>query len=267
MPPIHILRAIKGILAREFFRFIQQRGRLLSAIVRPLLWLMVFGTGFRNILGIAIMPPYETYIPYPIYIIPGLIGMILLFNGMQSSLSMVYDREMGVMRLLMTAPLPRWFLLIGKMLAGTTVSIIQVYVFLFICLIADYRIPLLGALLALPAMILVGFMVCAMGLFLSSYFNQLENFAGIMNFVIFPMFFLSSSLYPLWRVLEGSEIMYYLALANPFTHAVELIRFAIYGKINWIGLAVVVGSLIVFLQLGIYGYSPQKGMAKRAIAN
>lgn len=267
MPFTHYPQAIKGILYREFFRFLQQRSRLFAAIVRPLLWLMVFGTGFRSILGVSIIPPYETYIPYPIYIIPGLIGMVLLFNGMQSSLSMVYDREMGVMRLLLTAPLPRWFLLIGKMLAGTTVSILQVYIFLFICLLADYRIPFSGWLLALPAIILVGFMLCAMGLFLSSYFKQLENFAGIMNFVIFPMFFLSSALYPLWRVLEGSEIMYYLALVNPFTHAVEFIRFAIYGKMNWVGLAVVVASLLVFLQLGIYGYNPQKGMAKRAIAN
>jgi len=95
MPLIHSFRAIKGILYREFFRFIQQRGRLISAIVRPLLWLMVFGTGFRSILGISIIPPYSTYIPYPIYIIPGLIGMILLFNGMQSSLSMVYDRAIA----------------------------------------------------------------------------------------------------------------------------------------------------------------------------
>ena len=54
--------------------------------------------GFRSALGVSIIPPYETYIPYEVYIVPGLIGMVQLFNGMQSSLSMVYDREMGSMR-------------------------------------------------------------------------------------------------------------------------------------------------------------------------
>lgn len=266
MNPAHLLRAMKGILWREMFRFLQQRGRLFSAIVRPLVWLLAFGTGFRAILGVSLMEPYQTYIPYPVYIMPGLVGMILLFNGMQSSLSMVYDREMGVMRLLMTAPLPRWFLLLGKMLSGTVISILQAYVFLLICLAFDYRFPMVGWVTVMPAMILVGFMLCAFGLFLSTYVTQLENFAAVMNFVIFPMFFLSTALYPLWRMLEGSEILYYLALANPFTHAVEFIRYSMYGRLHIPGLLVVTGTLLIFSLLGIYGYSPQKGMSRRAIA-
>ncbi len=75
------------------------------------------------------MPPYETYITYEVYIVPGLLGMIQLFNGMQSSLSMVYDREMGSMKILLMTPLPRWYLLTCKLLAGTAVSILQVYAF------------------------------------------------------------------------------------------------------------------------------------------
>jgi ABC-2 type transport system permease protein len=263
----HALRALKGILTREWFRFIQQRGRLFSAIVRPLVWLLVFATGFRSILGVSIIPPYQTYIYYPIYIMPGLIGMILLFNGMQSSLSMVYDREIGVMRLLLTAPLPRWYLLVGKLLAGTTVSILQAYVFLVVCHLFGYHIPAIGWFTVLPAMILVGSMLSALGLFLSTYVRQMENFAGVMNFLIFPMFFISSALYPLWRVLEGSELVYYIALGNPFTHAVELLRFAIYSQINWLGLLVVIATFGVFLLLAIHGYDPQKGMSRRAIAN
>ena len=263
----HAFRAMRGILKRELYRFVQQRGRLFSAIVRPLVWLLVFATGFRSILGVSIIPPYETYIPYPVYIIPGLLGMILLFNGMQSSLSMVYDREMGMMRLLMTAPLPRWYLLLGKMLAGTVVSILQSYGFLAVCFLLDYRVPLWGLLAVFPVLVLVGFALCALGLLLSTRIVQMENFAAVMNFVIFPMFFLSSALYPLWRVLEGSTVMYYLALANPFTYAVELIRFSLYGTFYPEGLAVIGGALLVFSLLGIQGYNPQKGMSHRAIAN
>src|SRR3546814_4746620 len=75
-----------------------------------------------DLLGLSIIPPYETYITYDVYVVPGLIGLIQLFNGMQNSLSMVYDREMGSMRVLLATPLPRGFLLLARMLSGTVRS-------------------------------------------------------------------------------------------------------------------------------------------------
>ena len=96
------IRAFVAIVRREVLRFLYQRERFLAALVRPLVWLIVFAAGFRAVLGISIIPPYESYITYDTYIVPGLIGMIQLFNGMQSSLSMVYDRDLGSMRVLLT---------------------------------------------------------------------------------------------------------------------------------------------------------------------
>ena len=93
-------------------RYLHQRERFLSALVRPLVWLFIFAAGFRQVLGVSIIPPYETYVLYEVFITPGLIGMILLFNAMQSSLSMVYDRETGAMRTLLVSPFPRSFLLV-----------------------------------------------------------------------------------------------------------------------------------------------------------
>src|SRR6185437_8907953 len=116
LSPRHYARALEGIVWREWLRFLGQRGRFFSALVRPLVWLGIFAAGFRFTLGVLIIPPYETYIPYEIYVAPGLAAMIQLFNGMQSSLSMVYDREMGSMRVLLTSPLPRWYLLTAKLL-------------------------------------------------------------------------------------------------------------------------------------------------------
>src|SRR5262245_64405800 len=103
MKPIHYLRCFAGVAMREWLRFLNQRGRFFSALVRPLVWLAIFATGFHFVLGVSIIPPYETYIPYEVYIAPGLIGMILLFNGMLISLSMVYDREIGSIPSLMLA--------------------------------------------------------------------------------------------------------------------------------------------------------------------
>jgi ABC-2 type transport system permease protein len=106
-------------------------------------------------------------------------------------------------------------------------------------------------------------MLGSLALFMSSIIRQLENFAGVMNFVIFPMFFASSALYPLWRVKESSVLLYQICLFNPFTHAVELIRFALYGQVNWISLAVVLGCTAVFLGGAIYAYNPSKGLIAR----
>ena len=261
------LRCLAGTIWRELLRFVHQRGRFVAALVRPLVWLVIFAAGFRMALGVAIMPPYQTYILYEVYIVPGLIGMIQLFNGMQSSLSMVYDREMGSMRVLLVSPLPRWFLLVAKLLAGTLVSIVQVYAFLLIAYLYGIDLPAWGYLLALPALILTGLMLGSLGLLLSSLIRQLENFAGVMNFVIFPMFFISSALYPIWRIRESSPLIANLASFNPFTHAVEMIRFALYEQLNITAAGIVLGTTLVLLALAILGYNPSRGMmARRAAA-
>src|SRR3979411_2412009 len=168
MKPIDYLRCFAGITTREWLRFLNQRGRFFSALVRPLVWLAIFATGFHFVLGVSIIPPYETYIPYEVYIAPGLCAMIQLFNGMQSSLSMVYDREMGNMRTLLVSPLPRWYLLFCKLLAGTAVSLLQVYAFLLIAYFWDIAPPPIGYLTVLPALILSGLMLGAPGTLLPS---------------------------------------------------------------------------------------------------
>jgi ABC-2 type transport system permease protein len=263
MSALHYGRALNGIVTREVLRFLHQRERFLAALVRPLVWLLVFAAGFRAALGVSIIPPYETYITYETYIIPGLVGMIQLFNGMQSSLSMVYDREMGSMRTLLVSPLPRWFLLTSKLLAGTAVSILQVYAFLLIALAFGIDLPPIGFVTVLPALVLSGLMLGAVGMLLSSTIRQLENFAGVMNFVIFPTFFLSSALYPLWKMQESSVLLFQICSANPFTHAVELIRFALYAQLNWESLGWTALALVAFLGAAIYGYNPARGFMPR----
>ena len=265
MTASHALQALIAVTNREVSKFVRQTGRLISALVRPSLWVVVFAAGFQNVFGVSIVPPYETYVEYQVYIAPGLLGMVLLFNGMQSSLAMVYDREMGIMRLLLTAPLPRWYLLLCKLLAGTLLSVLQCYAFLVICLLFQIDLPLSGWLFALPAMLLGGMMLGALGLLLSVYIKQLENFAGTMNFVIFPMFFLSSALYPLWKLQEsGADVIYQISRFNPFTHAVELIRFALYGQFNIVALLVVLAALALFFAVAVMGYDPQRGQVRRA---
>ncbi len=260
----HAMRALYAVAGREVIKFVHQTGRLFSALVRPALWMLVFAAGFQNVFGVSIIPPYETYILYQEYVLPGLLGIVLLFHGMQSSLSMVYDREMGVMRLLLTAPLPRWWLLFCKLVAGTVLSTLQAYAFLIVCQFVGVEIPWTGWIYILPALVLSGMMLGSVGLALSVYVRQLENFAGTMNFVIFPMFFISSALYPLWKLLEaGAWPVYWAAVLNPFTYAIEIIRYAAYGRFYPAGVAIVVVSGVAFFLLAAYGYDPQRGSIRR----
>ena len=253
----------RGIVWREVLRFLHQRERFLSALVRPLVWLFIFAAGFRQVLGVSIIPPYESYVLYEVFVTPGLVGMIQLFNAMQSSLSMVYDRETGAMRTLLVSPFPRSFLLQSKLIGGVAVSILQVYVFLAIAYFWEIEPPPIGYLTVLPALILSGLMLGSLALFMSSVIRQLENFAGVMNFVIFPMFFASSALYPLWRIRESSPLLYEICSINPFTHADELIRFALYGQVDLSSLAIVVGCTVLFLGAAVFAYNPSKGLIAR----
>ncbi|WP_046846452.1 ABC transporter permease [Hyphomicrobium sp. GJ21] len=294
----------KGIVWREILRYLHQRERFLSALVRPLIWLFIFAAGFRQTLGVSIIPPYETYVLYEEFIAPGLIAMILLFNAMQSSLSMVYDRETGTMRTLLVSPFPRSFLLLSKLLGGVSVALLQAFAFLFVAYwwgiqpppitevklftffdppswagnvipamgdpivytlfsVPDFLQPALGYIAVIPAIVLGGLMLGALALFISSVIKQLENFAGVMNFVIFPMFFASSALYPLWRIREASPLLYEICRLNPFTYAVELVRFALYGQIDTISLAVVVACTVIFLGAAVFAYNPSKGLIAR----
>ncbi len=70
--------------------------------------------------------------------------MVLLFNGMQCSLAMVYDREMGLMRLLLTAPLPRWWILLAKLTATAVLTLAQAAAFVLVAWALGTTLPVLG---------------------------------------------------------------------------------------------------------------------------
>ena len=140
----------------------------------------------------------------------------------------------------------------------SVVSVGQVYVFLLLALLVDVEPPLWGYLAVLPALILTSLMLGAMGLLIAMWIKQLENFAGVMNFVIFPMFFMSSALYPLWKMNEASPWLYWVCQFNPFTHAIEAIRFSLYLEWNPLAWGVMTGVTLVLVVLATAGFRPQR---------
>ncbi|RYC30569.1 multidrug ABC transporter permease [Lichenibacterium minor] len=261
------LTVLLAVVWRELLRFRHQTSRLVSALVRPTLWLVVFSAGFQNVLGISITPPYGSYITYDVYMLPGLLGMVLLFQGMQSSLALVFDREAGMLRLLLTAPAPRWFVLLAKLVAAAVLSVVQAYVFLAVAALFGVDMPALAPLTLLPALVLGGFALGSVGLLLTVYVRRMENFAGTMNFVIFPAFF-STALFPIWKVQDsGTAWIVDVIRLNPFTYVVEMIRFAAYGRFDAPSWAVTAAVGLSAFLLSVRGYDPQKGMLGRKPRN
>ncbi|MFG0606069.1 ABC transporter permease [Vibrio mimicus] len=240
------LVVIKGITWREWQKLLNQKSRFLSSLVRPLLWFFMFSAGFRSTLGLSITEPYSTYINYEEYMIPGLCGMILLFHSMQSALSIVYDREMGSMRILLTSPHPLGMLLSSKLVAVSLISLLLVFVFLVIVAFYGIAFEWKGYVSLALMCLVVASLLNGIGLVIAGQIKQLENFAGVMNFVIFPMFFISSALYPLWKIQESSLLLYTLCVYNPFTYAVELLRFALYQQFNGMAFMIVLGLSVLF---------------------
>lgn len=253
---LHLLRAFIAVSEREFGKFLHQRSRFLAALLRPLLWLVIVAVGFDA--------AYDGPGSYRDYMLPGLLGIVLLFHGMQSALSMVYEREMGMMRLLLSAPLPRAYILFCKLAAISLLATGQAYLFLGLAAFFGVGIGVSGWFYLLPALLAGGAMLGALGLAISVYVRQLENFAGLMNFVIFPMFFLSSALYPLSRFAAAeADYLGTIALFNPFTHLVELLRAAALGHFDAPGYGLMTGSTILFFLIARAGYDPERGIFHR----
>ncbi|KPQ29767.1 MAG: ABC-2 type transport system permease protein [Marinobacter excellens HL-55] len=251
--------AYLGIQSREWQRFWQQRNRFATALIRPLLWLFIFAVGLGlsdngyNLKGSSQTTSYQGYL------VPGLCAMAILFNSMQSALSIVYDREVGSMRVLLVSPLPRWFLLSSKLLAMGTLSVIQASAFLAIAWMTGVvDIGLIPLLFVLPVFLMAALMLGSLGLLIATWIKQLENFAGVMNFVIFPVFFLSSALYPAENFQGRNSLLYGLVMANPFTHVTEAIRHALTLSWHPQSLAFAIASTALLALFAVRGFSPQR---------
>jgi ABC-2 type transport system permease protein len=211
-----MIRAIYAVVVRELTRFQRQRGRLVATFARPLLWLIVIGAGFQKL-----VPNYSGQVSYKQFLLPGLFGMVILFSTMLTALATVHDREFGPIRMLLIAPLPRTVTVLAKAISAAILGIIQCVLLFPLIWILGLR-PSPGALLQLLGSIAIAsFAMAGVGMVIASRMRSIENFAGIMNFLMFPMFFLSSALYPA-SLLPGW--LQPLVRADPLTYCIDLMR-------------------------------------------
>lgn len=212
------LRPVYAVLEREVLRMFRQRTRLLSAMVRPLIWLFVIGAGFGAVVGEARGVHYQQFL------VPGVLGMTMLFGAMLAALTTVYDKESGVMRMMIVAPLPHAWIVVAKMLSAALAALLQALLLIVMLGLIGYLDGGIDWALLAAGLVSACLACGAIGMVTASFTRTLDNFAAIMNFVIFPVFFLSGSLYP---VRDLPELLQWVALANPYTYAVDLLKHAV----------------------------------------
>jgi ABC-2 type transport system permease protein len=208
-------RAVYIIVLREFKRFFRQKGRLVTTMARPLLWLLIVGTGFTSIIRV------DAGANYMQFILPGIVGMTILFSSIFSTMSVVWDREFGFMREMLVAPVSRLSIVFGKLLSGTALSTFQGAVLLLVAPLLGLDVSVGDFVLMVLMMFLVSISITAMGLFVASLLTSLEGFNIIMNFIVLPMFFLSGALYP---VNALPRYIRYLSYINPLSYGVDIFK-------------------------------------------
>lgn len=232
------INAIYVLVAREFKKFIREKSRLISTLARPLIWLFLVGGGMSRLVS------PNMGISYIQFIFPGILGMTILFSSIFSSISIIWDKEFGLMKEILVAPVSRFSIVLGKALSGTIVSTLQAAIILLLFPFLGIKLGFVAVLEVIALSVLLSFCIASLGIVIASFYESFESFSVIMNFIVMPMFFLSGAMYPV-KMLPG--VLRTLTRLNPFTYGIDALKHAIFrdeGVVDF-PLVVDVGVLVV----------------------
>jgi ABC-2 type transport system permease protein len=233
-----IARPAWALARRELVRFFRQRGRVVGALGTPLILWGLLGTGLGAHFRVAGLGGGEGYLSY---FFPGMVAMVVLFTAIFGAISVIQDRDGGVLQAVLVAPVPRAAVALGLILGGTAVAAVQGAVLLPLAATVGGTLAPLRQLLALLAIVGMALGVGATGLVFAWRTASVQSFHGVMNLVLFPMWVLSGALFPPAGWLGG------VMLLNPVTYGVAGLRGALFPG----GLADAPGAMPLWLALGV----------------
>jgi ABC-2 type transport system permease protein len=218
------LRAIRIVWRRELIRFKSDRIRIVTALIQPLLFLFVLGSGLQQLSAAS-----THGVDLKTFIYPGILCIAVMFTAMFSAASIVWDREFGFLREMMVAPVRRSSIVIGKCFGGATVASLQGVILLCLAWAVDvpYSLTLILGILALQ--LLLAFSITAFGVMVAARIKQMTAFMGVMQMVVMPMFFISGALFPV------ANLPAWLAVLNrldPLTYAVDPMRRLVFNHLD-----------------------------------
>jgi ABC-2 type transport system permease protein len=224
---------------RQMKRYLRSRSRLLGAIGQPVLFLLALGYGIGSVYKKAGQGNYLEFL------VPGIIIQTLLFSGVFWGIQILFDKRFGFLKEMLVAPVSRTKILLGNALGGSTISLIQAVLVFAISCALGFRphnwalVPAAFLLMAVLSLSLTSF-----GAGIASMVEDFQGFQGINNFLIFPLFFLSSALYPL---TNAPTWLQFLASINPLSYAVDGLRYLLINQHHFAlatDAAVITGTLI-----------------------
>ncbi|CCQ34106.1 ABC-2 protein [Halorhabdus tiamatea SARL4B] len=239
--------SIYALWLRDVKRFLRTPSRIIGSIALPLLFLLFLGTGFSG----AAIPGLPEDVDYLQFLVPGMVGFTMLFGASFAGMSILSDQEVGFLKEILVAPVSRTSIVLGRIAGGSTTALVQAVLILVLAIPLGFR-PVSLLSLPLAAVFLVGIAITfvGFGIALASQFNDTEGFGLIVNFVIFPLFFLSGAMFP---IASLPEVIQPLAYLNPLTYGVDGLRAVLVGSAAR-SVAIDAGALlvssIVMVQLG-----------------
>ncbi|GAB6055134.1 ABC transporter permease [Methanobacterium movens] len=216
------LEGIYTIWLRETKRFFRYRSRIVTSVVTPMLWLLIFGTGLGAAVRFGNMPG-----GYEAFIYPGIIGQTILFTSIFSGLSVIMDRQYGFLKEILVAPISRPSLVMGKALGISTAAVIQATILLLLSFIVGVPMTPVVFILCMGIALIMSVGLGGLGLVIAAFTDSMEGFNLIMSFIVLPMFLLSGALFPITGLPSWLQTGVYL---NPLTYGVDALRYAILGE-------------------------------------
>ncbi|MGH9270258.1 MAG: ABC transporter permease [Ilumatobacteraceae bacterium] len=251
-------RGVKIVWQRELIRFRQDRLRAIAALVQPVLFLFVLGTGLETLTAGA-----TGGIDLRTFMFPGVLATSVLFTATFSAASIVWDREFGFLREMLVAPVRRGSILVGKAFGGATVATGQSLIILALAGTVGVPYDPLMMLAIIGQLFLLSFALCAVGLVIAARVQQIQSMMGVMQMLLLPLSFLSGALYPVSDLPTWLEVV---TLMNPVTYAVHAMRTTVFDVLDappqalaqlnppleWFGWEVpIVAQLAVVVALGL----------------
>lgn len=242
---------------REMKRFVRAKSRIIGALAMPLFFLAFLGLGFKRMS----IPGVSSDVNYIRFLVPGILGMSLLFSSTFGGLSVLWDREFGFLKEIMVAPVSRVSIVLGRIAGGVTTALIQSVLILTISFFMGFKIiSFWSFLISLVFMILISVTFLGLGLIFASRMKDMQGFSIVMNFVIFPLFFLSGALYP----LENFPVwLRYISHLDPLTYGIDGLRRTLIGFSSYsiaFDLILMVGFSLAMITLGAYFFDKSESV-------
>lgn len=216
-----MIPVIATLAKREWTRFFRQPHRVIGSIAQPILFWIFLGSGFSS----SFKAPDMENLSYLEYFYPGVLLMVVLFSGIFSTITIIEDRNKGLLQGVLVAPVPRFAIVLGKVLGSMAVGLAQVFLMLLAMPFLGITPDFMGSLLLVMGLVLSALGFTTLGFLIAWNMDSTAGFHAIMSVFLLPLWMLSGAIFPMGHLPDWLNI---LMLANPVSHALQLIRLPFY---------------------------------------